>query len=164
MAVVVGTDTYLSVADADTYWSNRNNSTWSAADTADKEKALREATQFIDGAYEFIGAITSSTQVLAWPRVDAEILRGNMKGVYYNNTTIPPQIENACAELALEALSVRLRPVEEKGGAVKREKVDVIEIEYQDWAPTKKSYDFVTMLLKPLLRSGGGSQTNLVRS
>lgn len=163
MALSVGADSYLSLTDANTYWSDRNNSTWSAASDAEKEKALREATQFIDGAYEFIGETTSTSQVLAWPRVDAEVLRGNFKGVYYDSSTIPPQIENACAELALEALSTRLREVQDKGGAVKREKVDVIEIEYQDWAPTVKSYDFVTMILKPLLTSGGGNQTKLVR-
>lgn len=164
MAVTVGTDTYLSVADADTYWSNRNNSTWDGASTAEKEKALREATQYIDGAYQFIGVITSSSQLLAWPRAGAVILRGNMAGAVFDSDEYPPQVKNACAELALECLSARLVPAAERGGAIKSEKVDSLQVEYQDWAPSRKTYDFVTMLLKPVLKSGGGNRVNLVRS
>lgn len=164
MAITVGTNTYLSLSDADAYWSDRNNSTWSAAEDADKEKALREATQYIDGAYEFIGEITVITQTLAWPRAGAEVLHGNLKGVYYNNTVIPPQVESACAELALEALSTRLREAQERGGRIKREKVDTLEVEYTDFAPANKTYEFVTMLLKPVLRNSGSNQINLKRS
>ncbi len=52
MAIIVGTDSYVSVADADTYWTDRNNLDWATTDVADKEKALRDATVFIDGSYE----------------------------------------------------------------------------------------------------------------
>lgn len=153
MTVVVGTDVYLSVTAADTYWSNRNNSTWSDAVTADKEKALREATQYLDGAYNFIG-IQIIANVLAWPRSSVRITRGNFSGITYDDTTIPSQIEDACTELALEALATRLRSAVERGGAIKREKVDVVEVEYQDFAPSHKTYDFVSMILKPLLKGG----------
>lgn len=157
MTVTVGTDTYISVAGADTYWSDRNNDAWSVADLADKEKALREATQFIDGAYSFVGYYPDDDQVLAWPRNLAYAVCGNFKGKLFDADTIPTQIEQACCELALEALDARLRESQERGGAVKREKVDVVEIEYMDFAPSRKSYDFVTLLLKPLLMNGGNS-------
>lgn len=149
MTLVVGTDTYLSVADADTYWSNRNNSVWSAATNAEKEAALREATLYIDGAFNFIG-YQIITNVLAWPRDGVLVESGNFAGVNYDNTTIPPQIKNACAELALEALSARLAPTVDRGGLVKREKIDVVEVEYMDFAPSGKTFTFVAMLLKPL--------------
>lgn len=149
MTIVVGTDTYLSVIDADTYWSNRNDSVWSAASTAEKEAALREATKYVDGAFNFIG-YQVVTNVLAWPRDAAQVTQGNFAGVVYTNTTIPQQIKDAVAELALEALSARLAPTLDRGGAVKREKVDVIEVEYMDFAPSGKVYVFVSMLLKPL--------------
>lgn len=162
MAVVVGTDVYLSVAAADTYWSDRNNSTWAAATAAAKEKALREATQYLDGKYKFIGALSVYTQLLAWPRSGAEITTGNFTGAYYDNVTIPPQIESACAELALEALSARLQPVAARGGAIKKEKVDVIEVEYMDFAPSQTTYSFVTSLMSGLI-IGGGNNVKLVR-
>lgn len=162
MTVVVGTDVYLSIADADTYWSARNNSVWSAASTAEKEKALIEATQYIDGAFQFIGT-QDPDNVLAWPRFDVYIREGNFAGLSYDSNTIPPQIENACAELALEALSNRLIAVEPRGGMIKREKVDVIEVEYSDYAPAGKTYSFAAMILKPLLRGGGKNFKTLAR-
>lgn len=163
MAVTVGTDTYLSVADADTYWSNRNNSVWSAATTADKEKALREATQYLDGAYNYIGELYSLTQALAWPRFGALIVSGNFKGAYYNTDVIPPQIKHATAELALEALSNRLVEVQDRGGQIKRVKVDVIETEYSDFAPSGKTFDFVSMIVRDLVR-GSSNGVKLQRA
>ena len=163
MAVTVGVDTYLSVADADIYWSDRNNTTWAGTATADKEKGFKEATQYIDNAYTFIGTQIDN-QIRAWPRYDARVEFGNYKGEYYDSDTIPPQIKDACAELALEAASSRLRPIQERGGAIVREKVDVVEVEYASWAPSQKSFDFVNMLVKPLLRSGGGSMRTLIRA
>lgn len=161
MAVVVGTDVYLSVADADAYWSARNNSTWAAATTAAKEKALIEATQYIDGAFSFIGD-QKPDNVLAWPRYNVFIVSGNFAGKTYDSDTIPPQVKNACAELALSALSARLVEAAARGGAIKREKVDVIEVEYMDWAPSGKSYSFATMILKPLV-TGSGTMKKLTR-
>lgn len=156
MAIVVGTDTYLSVSDADSYWSNRGNADWSAASTAQKEAALREATQYVDSAFNFIGN-QIVTNVLAWPRDNVQILQGNFANVIYDRLTIPPQVKNAVAELALEALAARLAPSQSRGGAIKREKVDVIEVEYMDFAPSGKVYSFAAMILKPLTT---GSKTN----
>lgn len=162
MAIVVGTDTYLSIADADAYWSARSNSTWSDADDATKEKALIEATQYLDGAFSYIGT-QITTNVLAWPRYEAFVRKGNFAGVTYDSETIPPQIKNACAEIALHALSARLVEVKERDGQVKREKVDVIEVEYLDRAPSSKTYKFAKMLLSPLLKSSGPMK-GLIRS
>ena len=162
MTVTVGIDVYISVADADSYWLARNDATWAAATTAEKEKALREATQYMDGAYVFIGELTSLNQNLAWPRSGAVITSGNFRDKDFDSDVIPQKVEEACAELALEALSARLRPAEDRN--VKREKVDVIEVEYLDFAPTYKTYSFVSMLLKGLVIGGGNSNSvNLVR-
>lgn len=162
MAIVEGTDTYLSVSDADTYWSNRNNADWAAASTAAKEAALREATQYVDGAFSFIGD-QIPTNVLAWPRYNAFVSQGNFAGIHFDSATIPPQVKNAVAELALEALTARLAPSQARGGAIKREKVDVIEVEYMDFAPSGKVYSFAAMILKPVT-AGGKTARKLVRT
>jgi len=161
MALTVKTNTYLSVADADSYWADRNNSTWANATNADKEKALREATQYLDGAFSFIGEVADFDQALAWPRVDAVVRQGNFKGKLYDSDELPQFLQDATAELALEALDERLRPSQDRGGAVKREKVDVIEVEYMDFAPSQKSFDFVKILLKPILANSGHNKTLL---
>jgi len=162
MTLVVGTDTYLTLAAANTYWSNRNNTVWSAASDAEKEAAMREATQYVDGAFNFIGQ-QIITNTLSWPRDGALVEQGNFAGMVYDNATIPPQVKDAVAELALEALSARLAPSASRGGLIKREKVDVIEVEYMDFAPSGKSYSFVSMLLKPLTK-GSKTERKLIRS
>lgn len=163
MTVTVGTDVYLSVADADVYWSARNDSVWSAATTAAKEAALLQATQYIDAVFHFIGT-QNVNNALAWPRYDATVRYGNFAGIVYDTDEIPSQIKDATAELAFRALDGDLIEVKDRDGAVKREKVDVIEIEYHDWAAGGKTYKFAAALLKPLLKTGGASNKNLVRS
>lgn len=163
MALTVGTDTYITVAEADSYWSDRNNSTWSDATTADKEKALREATAFLDGQYDYIGEMTDlDSQILAWPRSGALITQGAYKGRIFDVDEVPQKLKDAQAELALNALSDNLRPVQDRGGNIKREKVDVIEIEYSDFAPSQKTFDFVNLLLRGLTK-GGKNQIRLDR-
>lgn len=153
---VTGSDaeSYVSVAEADTYWSNRNNATWAAlsGDVA-KEAALREATQFIDAQYRdrFVGHIQSTTQNLEWPRLNAY----DRSGRYLNG--IPQAVKDACCELALAALSSRLVPVEERGGQVTRKKVKAGPVEsetvYRDTAPSGRTYDFADRLLSSVLQS-----------
>lgn len=102
MAIIVGTDSYVSVADADTYWLDRNNSVWAAAATEDKEKALRFATEYIDGSYDgrWIGEHPgAASQVLAWPRNGAVDSEGR------SVTGIPQRAADATSRLALDALS-----------------------------------------------------------
>ena len=158
MTIVAGTDSYVSVADADTYWSDRNNLDWESADTADKEKALRGATEFIDGAYEgrWIGEHPgSSSQVLAWPRNNARDSEGR------DVTGIPQRVANATARLALEAITDFLVEAEDRGGGIKRAKVGPLDVTYFDNAPAGKTYPFLDPLLKGLLRPGGNKLTRV---
>ena len=73
MAITVGTDTYITLADADTYISNNYVTTsteyitWDALTDANKEIYLKNATKKIDrGIYRGIKAV--STQTLEFPR------------------------------------------------------------------------------------------------
>lgn len=156
MTLVVGTDSYVTLASADSYWSDRNNEQWSSATTAEKQKALREATQYLDGAYSFIGTINDVDQRLAWPRVGAIVTEGNFKYRDIDPDAIPIQIQDAARELALEALTTRLSPnVDDSISSVK---IDVIEVEYSEFAPSKRTFDFVSMILRGLTE---GSKYNL---
>lgn len=166
MTLTVNTNSYISVADADAYWSARNNSTWSAGTTAAKEKALIEATQYIDSTYDFIGyhaTLDLDTQPLAWPRDGVVISSGPFRGVDIDSNVVPQAVKDAQAELALEALSARLEPVKDRGGMIKKTKVDVLEVEYFDWAPSAKTFVFISKLLKPFTK-GGPNNINLVRA
>ena len=151
MTLSVGVDSYVTLSEANSYWLDRNNTTWSAASDAQKEKAIREATQYIDGAYTFIGYMTSTSQSLAWPRAGATVCEGNFEGRTIDSDVIPAQIKAATSELALEALSQRLEPT--TTDVISKVKVDVIEVDYADFTPSQKSFAFVTRLLSGLIQS-----------
>ena len=107
MAVVVedgsglsNADTYISVADADTYISTyvRNSSTWTSLGTAAKEQALKEGTQSLDLLYgqRFVGYRRNKDQSLAWPRTAGY----DTDGYAVDGTVVPSAVENATVELA----------------------------------------------------------------
>lgn len=100
---LVNAESYSSVADADTYHSNFGNTSWAAADDADKEIALRKATRYIDTKFngDWFGQRTNSAQALDWPR---SYVRDN-DGYYLNGNVLPNDLKNACAVLALLALT-----------------------------------------------------------
>jgi len=159
MTITVGTDTYLNIIDADAYFVALNVTTWASASLTAKEAALREATTYIDSNYNFIGTQITDN-LLAWPRNSATVHSGNFAGISYDSTTIPPQVEAATAQLALQALSGALDPILDRQTI--KEKVDVIEVEYNPYAPSGKTYTQATAILSPLL-DGNGMTVKLVR-
>lgn len=68
MALVLNTNSYVEVSEADLYFVTRiDSSNWSNASYDVKEQALVTATQIVDD-HSWIGSAVSSTQDLAWPR------------------------------------------------------------------------------------------------
>ena len=75
MTLTVGTDTYATLAEADAYATARSWTDWDALTDAQKEARLTDAATYLDTSYTWKGAITSTAQVMSWPRtgvVDAE--------------------------------------------------------------------------------------------
>ena len=158
MAIIVGTDSYITVVEADAYWSDRDNSDWEAATTAAKEAALREATAYIDSHYSWVGSIEADSQILDWPRSSAyddedRLLSG-----------VPQQVKDAQAELGLQALAGALVPaLAQDDVRTKKEKVGSIEVEYFDNNKISRVFNFVDMLLKGLFEPSGNT-VQLVRA
>lgn len=101
MAIIVGTDSYISLADAETYFGDRLHSTnWSDKTDSIKEIALKHATRMLDDLFNWTGELTDEDQVLDWPRTDVE----DSEGRELDPDTIPVQIENATCEQALYLL------------------------------------------------------------
>lgn len=150
----VDADSYISVADADYYHDMLGNTAWTGPDTA-KEHALRKATQYMQQVYfdRWDGYRKTSTQALDWPREYVEI-KGLRYVEYVTSTTIPQEVKNACASLALRALTDDLLADEER--AVISESVDVISVTYGEYSPQRKRYpEIERMLAKYLITSGG---------
>ena len=150
-------ESYLSVADADTYVSKYvfATTTCDAAIEAAKEKALRLATQYLDNEYKnrWKGDRTSEEQALAWPRAWAY----DEDGYLVLSDELPQALKNACAEMAVRALSVDpmvdltddcdLKAIAVEVGPLKEKK------EYQGASSVRPGYDKVDAILAGLIHT-----------
>lgn len=164
--VVAGAESYISVADANTYHTDRGNTAWTGSDAV-KEAALRKATEYMVQVYRlrWKGYRVSGTQALDWPRSMVErddyaftTLNGQTViggDYYYPNDDVPIEVARSCAELALKSLSTTLSP--DIGRRTIREKVDVIEVEYDPNSPQYTLYRSIDGWLSPYLSGQGGS-------
>jgi len=163
-------DSYISLVDAATRHTNLGNTAWAAlASDAIREQYFRRSTEYMEGAYRqrWQGYKKTATQALSWPRsyVYLEPVMQGMVGSYpylVSDTIVPNEVKNACADLALKAATVTL--AEDLGAVVIREKIDVIEVEYDKNAPAYTQYRSVDMMLAIYLKSGGKASIELVAS
>jgi hypothetical protein len=172
-SIVTGAESLVSVADADTYFSKRGNAVWEALSEPQKEQNLRKATEYIGQTYRmrWAGSRVSSLQELDWPR--AYVPRNDLRSAsiesydyiggeyFYPNDKVPAEVKNACAELALKASADELSPDLTQG--VIREKVDVLEVEYDKYSPQSPRYVAIDRMLSPFL-SGSSASRSVVRS
>lgn len=104
MAITVGTDTYVTVAEADTYLAQalHAGTTWSGAGTPTKEQALVTATRMLE-RQTWVGTrapLPPGPWLLDWPRSGVTDPDGNTVA----SDSVPTFIEDAECELALALL------------------------------------------------------------
>lgn len=157
-AGVVGAETYSDVSFADEYYAARPHLAlaieWTAADSGNKEGALREASAFVDAHYgpHYRGTRSGRVQGLEWPRTSALDDGG------YALPGLPLELQHVTCELAARALSDPLSKDAGRGGRVKRNKVEgVIEQEFFDGAPVETKYGVIIGMLHGIL---DGTQNN----
>lgn len=107
-------DAYISVAFADDYHAKHGNADWSGEIDA-LEAAIRKSSQYLDARYNFRGCALTETQALEWPRDYA--------------TWPVRRVQEACAELALRALSASLY-TDQSDAAVTEETVGPLTVKY----------------------------------
>lgn len=151
-------ETLTSVAEADTYHLLRGNTAWAALSTSSKEMALRKANDYLRQAYRnrWQGKRVKISQSCDWPRYDVLV-----DGLFVSSTSVPSDIKDAAADLALRSTTLGLNPDQSRN--ILREKVDVLEVEYVPYAPTVATMNSVEDLLRPYL-TGSRSSVRLVRS
>lgn len=146
-AVIANADSYISVTDADAYFTKHGSpSDWTGLSSANKESALRYATTSLDSMFEWTGEIVNNTQALAWPRDGAT----DDDERYYEFDTIPAQIKNAECELALFHVNNALNASYERGGDIKKEQVGPIVTEYFDGAPAEATFPVLIRIIRGL--------------
>ena len=90
-------DSYISVADADTYHgTNLNVTDWTGASNDSKERSLKMATRLLDERIDWVGSKNTDAQALRWPRG----LVTTPDGYAVETTEIPTAVTSATAELA----------------------------------------------------------------
>ena len=104
MPLTVGTDTYITVADATTYLETMYLSTdtklvaWKALAEADHEVLLRKAAQVIE-QLPLVGYKATKTQDMAFPRVTAT--KTGHTYAWHQSDDIPEAVARAQAEIAI---------------------------------------------------------------
>ncbi len=147
-------DSYATVAYADTYHENRGNIAWDTV--ADKEAALRKATDFMVGKYRLRWAGVRKTlgQALDWPRDIVPVVDKPGRYIaYYSNTIVPVEVMNACVSLALRAATAELLADQEQ------RKVSVtvgpISTTYDSSSSQGTKYPEIDNMLRPYLQNTG---------
>lgn len=167
-SIVAGAESYISVADATTYHTNRGNSAWdNVASDTEREQLLRKATEFMVETYRsrWSGSRVNTVQALDWPRYFVPIpdITGANYGcpAYVANNVVPIEVQRACAELALRAIAGDLAP------DLSQQKISVtvgpISTTYDKFSSQATRYTAVDRLLAIYLRTSGVN-TPLVRS
>lgn len=149
-AIVTGANSYVSVADARTYVEARGDTF--TADDAEAEILLLKAMDFLESlSNRFKGELVQRDQPLSWPRTGVVIENWS-----WNSDEIPRQVINAQLSLVRE-INAGIDPYNPPSNdvyPVKREKVDVIEVEYatpgnvSKVAKTQQSQTHINLLLR----------------
>lgn len=151
-------ESYISVASADTYHSDRGSTAWAALTTAVKEQSLRKATEYMLQMYRnrWKGVRVFITQALDWPRSDVQIDPGNGPYAVYSNyvasNIVPVEVARACAEYALRASTAKL--LDDLTQGVVSEQIGPISTTYDKFSSQSVRYPAVDAVLAPYLMAG----------
>ena len=118
-------ESYLSVADCSTTLAKfgKEAAFDALATEAEKEQALRIATQYIDSTYgdDFSGEVKGLLQSLEWPRIAAY----NSRGQLITEGTLPQELLNAVAMATNDSLTNDLFSDESNGALISSEAVGI---------------------------------------
>jgi hypothetical protein len=149
-------NTYCTLAEALAYHeSHVYASTWTESGNAQRGAALAMATRLIDVHMEFEGVVVTSTQALAWPRLNVLGPNG-----YPVDNTIPALVRDATAEFARQLLGKdRTKDLAQAG--LKRLKAGPVELEFDGAFSAQVLPDSVFDMLRPYGRKKAGRRVSV---
>jgi hypothetical protein len=156
-------DSYASIAAADVRCASLGLTAWAALAEADKEIALRKAMIFM-ATYRtrWAGRRVYQHQALDWPRYNVAV-----DGFIVPSIIVPPDVVNACIDLAVRAGSGEelLPDLDTGSNAIKKDKTGPLETEYfQNTTDARERFVAVDALLAPYFGSaGGGNSIKVIR-
>jgi hypothetical protein len=137
-------NTYITLADAETYFESRlHKADWDSASDGDKNIALAWATRLLDSQVEWAGAKYTESQSLRWPR--SSVYTSDGEDVDYDS--IPTFIANATAEYAYWLIK-KDRTADDSTRGFKKLKADVLEMEVNPYDRPDVIPDAVWLLIQ----------------
>lgn len=119
-------NSYITLADAETYFESRYGSdAWDNATDDNKKALLVNATRLLDQSFSWTGEKATTTQSLRFPRNYVY----NCDGELLDSDTIPTAIENATCEMVL---FIAGNSGQSTNNEYKKAKVGSLEVEYRD--------------------------------
>jgi len=145
-SIVTGANTYISLADAESYMEGRlHTTTWDDAADPNKNAALVQATRILGRYVNWLGWPTDTDQALAWPRWGIcydGVRYWQCTGQYlpvedtysFSSDEIPQEIKDAQCELALHLLGSDTQAVPDTAGfrSIEVEGAVSLEIDKKD--------------------------------
>lgn len=152
-SIVADANSYVSEVELTVYASDRGVTLAAPAD-----QLIIKSMDYIE-SLDYIGEKKTQTQPLQWPRTGAYI-----DGFLFPDDEIPDDLKAAQMALCV-SIDSGVDPMATVGRATKKEKVDVIEVEYMDNASAVPFITSVNSSLSKLLAGGGigGTSFNVVR-
>ncbi len=136
-------NSYVSVADADLYFVDRNSAAWAALTTASKTAALLYAASWLDTRYSWPGVISDADQPMAWPRDGATDV--DLRPIAVDE--IPRVLIDAQCEAALASSVEALNEVRARGGKIDSVGVGTISVSFSSSAPPGRTFPYIDGLL-----------------
>jgi hypothetical protein len=147
---VAEANTWTSMEESDAYHAAHGNTAWAeAAASPDDARMIAKirGAAYIDRKYGpmFTGSrLKGRGQALSWPRADAF----DIYGEYIEENVVPLEVKRAQFEAELRELQTpgSLSPDITLSNAVRREKVDVLEVEYANPTSASAAIPIVTII------------------
>ena len=143
------------------YCTNKGYTSWQSLSETEQKVFIIRGTEFIDNFFNWKGRKGKGSQALSFPRLDL------YDDDHYLICGVPDKLKKACLEAAfLNSTSGAdtLFTTKDENGAIKRQKVDSLEVEYfsnqqnetnQGSVDYTTIYDILNKLLKGLYKEKG---------
>jgi len=143
MTIIVGTNSYISLTDANTYLADRYGyAIWDAE--INQEAALISSARLLDTQLKWLQSKTDIDQPMQWPRSTFDA---------YDTDEIPQIVKDAQCELAFDlAEKGSIRAGFDASGDLKRIKADTVELEYRNKGVQKPDSSRIPDHIKKMLR------------
>lgn len=162
-AGLAGATSYVTTTEATDYYAvdPEAAAAFGALGADAQEKRLAWASRVLDQKTRWKGEKAVAASGLRWPRTCVY----DRDGIAIEDDVVPPQVKEAVLELA-KYLATNDVTTEQDQEAVKRAKVDVLEIEYQEGTTQTTVPPIINQILRPLgtFQVGGSQFIPIVKS